>query len=320
MPSDHRYPGMGQYTLERLRTIIRTSVLQVGYKTLNESTTTINSPQAEKVKANMSQRRRSKLDSNAAPLESNSRAELLLQLGDKHSMYCIECHNIRKHSIGQAVRPIFNLKPQCAFLQDNTKVVDICPCSAMSLHSTRNCMVIARTPEKQHFYQKYWRINDPSLGCETGNMEFTHECTFAEHSLATVRIKTRVWFDEGSRSLQVQNLLNFDASVLRPAQIKNLSISESNKCVHHDAKEWLHSFFQESKARVDMKILESDYCEWLGWEESKSDESPRAFAMVLHRNLGSAHWPDKRWMRYSHTQLRPPRHENRYFLKGSHLR
>jgi hypothetical protein len=67
-----------------------------------------------------------------------------------------------------------------------------------------------------------------------------------------------------------------------------------------------------------MKVLGSDYCQWLGWEESKTDESPRAFGIILHRDLGGVHWPDKRWMQYSHKPLRPPREKSCKFLKASH--
>jgi hypothetical protein len=251
-----------------------------------------------------------------ASFGSKYRAELLLRLGDKRSVYCGQCHNVHKRSIGRALQSYFNLKPQCSSL--HTEVVDICPCTAMTFHNTRNCIIVARTPELQGFYRNYWRCSEPSFRCETGKTEFTHQCTFNDHSLAIVYIKTRVWFDEGSKSLQVQSLFKFDVSGLKPAQLKHLGKSNINNCIHHDAARWLQKFFQESKAPVDMKILGSDYCQWLGWEESKADESPRSFEIILHRDLGGVHWPDKRWMNCSHTRLRPPR-ARRDFLTESHL-
>jgi hypothetical protein len=150
-------------------------------------------------------------------------------------------------------------------------------------------------------------------------MQFMHQCTFDDHPLATVHTKIRIWFDENSRSLQLQNLFKFDVSALTPAQLKHLSKSNINQCIHQDTKRWLQRFFQESKASLDMNVLGSDYCQWLGWEESKTDESPRSFGIILHRDLGGVHWPDKRWMNYSHERLRPPRESSRYFLKASHL-
>lgn len=136
-----------------------------------------------------------------ASLRSKYRTELLLRLGDKRSVYCTQCQNIHKHSTGRALQSLFNLKPQCSSIHPT--VVDMCPCSAMTFHDTRNFAIIARTSEQKFFYRNHSRCREPSLGCETRNMQFTHQCTFKDHFLAFVHIKTRVWFDEGLKSFQV---------------------------------------------------------------------------------------------------------------------
>lgn len=206
--------------------------------------------------------------------------------------------------------------PQCSSI--HTTVVDICPCSAMTFHNSRNYMILCRTSGQERFYQDELKSLEPSLACDTGNKQYTHKCIFNDHSLAIVYIKTRLWFDEGSRSLQVQNIFKFDVSWLTYTQLECLGKSEINNCAHQKTKDWLQRFFQNSKVSLDMKVLESDYCQWLGWEESESDEFPRAFKIILHRDLGGVHWPDKRWMKYSHERLRPPRGTNRRFLEASH--
>lgn len=89
--------------------------------------------------------------------------------------------------------------------------------------------------------------------------------------------------------------------------------------MHQDAKGWLQEFLQGSKVRIDMNILGSDYCQWLGWEENKTDKFPRAFGIILHRDLGGVHWPDKRWMKNSHKRLTSYRETTPYVVKVSHL-
>ena len=238
------------------------------------------------------------------------RAELFLRLQDKRSLYCRQCYNIHKRSIGRAFRSFLGLMPKCS--PRYGPVVEICPCSTLPVHQAREYMMIARMPEsEQQLYHRNDReCSEPSLGCEGGNMQFTHQCTFKDHFPAIVHIRTRMWLDKGTMSLQLQNVFRFDVSELTPAQLKHLGNLNVNKCMHQDTKGWLQEFFKQSKPRVDMDFLESDYCQWLGWEERKTDESPQAFGIVLHRDLGGARWHDKRWVKYSHPRLRPHRPKN----------
>ena len=230
--------------------------------------------------------------------------DLRLRLQNKRWIYCTQCSipHWLSASAWRTIQSCLSLVQQTSRCRSNYQIwhrppftgqVDICPCSAMTFSKHQLFTYICRNArdacQALQLQGHIRNLNDPDIGCDETFVELAHICTFTNHPLVETRIRTNVWFDEASETLQVLNRFKFDVSKAGSLHLGPFGRTSSNRCVHKDTKRWLEDFFRRTKSSFYLNTQNHSWCVWLGWDTSYT------FEILLHRNLGGSKWPDSRW-------------------------
>lgn len=239
--------------------------------------------------------------------------ELLQQLENNRWKYCNECWSLYPHSKWRALQLIRGLrkKPYCSechLLRGRfcymryTGEVEICPCLTITfrdkLHLMASCKYARELGHEECEYHYDCVLYHQSNG--KLNKKLEHECTFADHPFAKLRVLTLVLVKEGPVSLYVRNIYQFEIShEPGPSRTLPSSMKAASMCPHKDAGNWLAMLFAEAGSnfrgwgRKDLLYPEFNMWYTSGWEST--GDKRRTFEIRACRDLRDGQWPNKIW-------------------------
>ena len=193
------------------------------------------------------------------------RTELLLRLQTGNLKYCIECEYLHRRTRWSILRSYLNYDSYGQCSSPRARILHICPCLSISLYQQHQFATgswkVAVSALTEKILSACSRSAD--LGCHGEYFDLEHECTFSNHPLVTVRIKSRAWFDKNTRTLQVMNTFRFDVSRAGPSElaVAGFGRASSKMCVHGDTETWLNKFFRENKSNFNVGCRGSHRCD-----------------------------------------------------------
>lgn len=232
--------------------------------------------------------------------------QFLRQLENKRWKYCSQCWTLHPH-LGSTSRLPYC--PGCHLLRERicpipyAGKVDLCPCLAITFRDKLQLMEICKQVQQDvHDGKKYYYNNvlyHPSHG--KSQKALFHECSFTDHPLAMVKIKTFFWVEEKTTSLKVGNQYKFEISQGTSSQALSSSLETALACPHWDTKNWIAEFFAEAGSDFfgwnKYRLLSPIFGTWVSEEMSGAGDGPYSFEICASRNLGNREWPNRIWDR-----------------------